>query len=263
MKNQRSIQTIILEKFICEWDEMEIILIPEGDFLMGTNENKRETSQYVIGAETPEHTVFLDAYYMAKYPLTNAQYNEFLKENQYPQPKYWDDKDFNGPDHPVVGVSWHDAAKFCGWLSKKTGGKYRLPTEAEWEKACRGTDGRAYPWGDEEPTPAHANFDECINHTTPINAYPMNKSPYGCMDMVGNVGEWCVDWFDYFYYKRSPYRNPTGPDSQPKGSMSGNHRSFRGGYWRFNTLGIESYCRSGHNPSYSMDAIGFRCARTL
>jgi formylglycine-generating enzyme required for sulfatase activity len=182
--------------------------------------------------------VHLDEYWMGRYPVTNAQYRAFVAATGRKKPSHWNEGRIpkGKASHPVVKVSWEDAAAFCKWASRMTEVEIRLPTEAEWEKAARGTNGRIYPWGDAKPDTKRCNFDGNVKDTTPVGRYsPAGDSPYGCADMAGNVWEWVADWFDGGYYKNSPRENPSGP-------ASGSARVLRGG-------------------SFNDDAWLVRCAR--
>jgi formylglycine-generating enzyme required for sulfatase activity len=190
-------------------DGAEMVLVPAGEFLMGSTEYEDEK---------PPHRVHLDAYHVDRYEVTNALYRRFMDATGRQAPSYWNDSKWNGASQPVVGVSWHDAEAYCRWAGK------RLPTEAEWEKAARGTDGRKYPWGDQWDSSKANSFESKLGKTVAVGSYPGGASPYGAHDMAGNVWEWVADWYDKDYYRRSPERNPQGPDS-------GHHRVLRGGSW--------------------------------
>jgi len=204
-----SVTTTVTEK-----DDM--VLIPAGEFQMGSNESDDEK---------PIHTVYLDAFYIDKYEVTNAQYKKFMDAKGYKAPGYWNDPKYNAPNHPVVGVTWNDAKAYADWAGK------RLPTEAEWEKAARGgVTGKKYVWGDEWPPPNKAgNFDNSITkdgytYTAPVGSFKPNG--YGLYDMAGNVWEWCADWYDNNYYFTSTKSNPAGPSS-------GTYHVCRGGSWYY------------------------------
>jgi serine/threonine-protein kinase len=162
-----------------------------------------------------------------------------------------------------VNVNWYDASAFCEWASKVSGLKVRLPSEAEWEKAARGTDGRIYPWGDQVPDKQRSNYNDNLGDTTPVGKYsPAGDSPYGCVDLAGNVWEWVADWYgdnddnndDENYDENSPVKNPAGP-------ASGDWRVLRGGSWDNSVSSLRVSNRDWGNPeSWSGDG-GFRCAR--
>jgi iron(II)-dependent oxidoreductase len=194
--------------------------------------------------------VHLDAYYVDKVPVTNALYERFMRAAGHGAPLYWTDSKWNGTTQPVVGVTWHDADAYCKWAGK------RLPTEAEWEKAARGTDGRKYPWGDQWEASRANSLESNIGKTTPVGSYPSGASPYGALDMAGNVWQWVADWYDANYYLRSPERNPRGPDS-------GQYRVLRGGSWYSLPISLRAASRNNSTPDARHSVIGFRCARGL
>ena len=179
--------------------DVEWITIPAGPFLMGSDKSKDELA---LDEETPQHSVHLPEYFIAAHPITNAQYLQFVKATGHQAPGHW----ANGKipagkeNHPVVYVSWHDACAWCAWASKLSGRSIRLPSEAEWEKAARGADGRIYPWGNEPPDAARCNFGSQVGDTTPVGIYPGGASPYAVLDMAGNVWEWTLSvWGNYPY----------------------------------------------------------------
>ncbi len=228
-------------------EEASMALVPEGEFLMGSVTGEAD--------EQPVHRVYLNAYLLDKYHVSVGQYAKFLDSTSRERPPDWNI--MNRPYHqkrPVVNVSWADADAYCRWTGK------RLPTEAEWEKAARGTDGRTYPWGDEFPTRFHANSmnQDWRNHgaLTPVGLLEGGKSPYGVYDMAGNVWEWVNDWYDQDYYKTSPRQNPTGPSK-------GVFKVIRGGSWGSSVDALRSSERETHTPSYQGLGTGFRCAKTL
>jgi len=225
--------------------EAPMTLVPAGEFMMGSN---------LADDERPAHHVYLNAFYMDKYEVTVGQYAKYLEVTDMEEPPDW--HIMNQPQHqkrPVVNVDWEDAVMYCKWAGK------RLPTEAEWEKAARGTDGRIYPWGNEVPTRLHANYGrkEWNNHLAlvPVGSFEEGRSSYGIYDMAGNAWEWVSDWYDYDYYKNSPRRNPTGP-------TTGEDKVVRGGSWLY----VPEFLRSAHRfaaqPTNRHFGYGFRCAKT-
>jgi len=234
--------------------EMEFVRIPAGQFLMGSDPR---IDQVAGKDELPQHEVYLDEYWIGKYPVTNEQYQVFVAETNNKSPKHWFKSEIpiGKENHPVVYVSWKDSRDFCNWLSKKNRLKIDLPTEAQWEKAARGTDGRIYPWGNESPDKSLANFDRNIGDTTEVGKYPDGASPYGALDMAGNVWEWVADWYDEYYYSNSPATNPEGPSSWEG-------RVLRGGSWRDIKDLIRSAVRDRNNPTdtFYYYGYGFRCA---
>ena len=251
-----------------------MVLIPVGEFEMGTGADQipqllRSAKQYFPDAEaswfeneTPRHKVCLDAFYMDIYEVSNAQYKKFIDKTGYHPPLYWNTFNF-APNHPVVGVSWHDAMAYAKWAGK------RLPTEAEWEYAARGgLVGKKYPWGDAEADGKRANFaDKTINlnwsnknvsdgykYTASIGAFPPND--YGLYDMAGNVFEWCFDWHDAGYYAKSPEYNPTGP-------ISGTMRVIRGSSWSYPPTRMRVSRRIEKHPTSMLDYVGFRCIKNV
>jgi formylglycine-generating enzyme required for sulfatase activity len=239
-------------------DGAPMVLIPPGEFLMG-----EDTRRYAVGDPTynyaPKHQVYLDAFYMDKYEVTTARYAKFLEASQRPTPRFWSEVklDTDG-DRPVIGVRWEDADAYCNWVGK------RLPTEAEWEKAARGPDGRKYPWGDEAPSRSLASYDwpgvrfwQGYGTLSPVGSYEEGKSPYGIYDLAGNVWEWVADWYNRNYYL-------TGPKENPKGPATGKERVVRGGSWRHAPELLRSSYRNHYEPSaLPFTYLGFRCAKDL
>jgi formylglycine-generating enzyme required for sulfatase activity len=266
----------------------DYVFIPAGPFEMGDNFKEGRSD------EMPVHTVYLDVYYIGKYEVTNGEYKKFIDEGGYTnlsywnaggfggygsEPYYWNDPDFKGggiqgnENFPVVGINWYEACAYCSWLSAKTKKAYRLPTEAEWEKAARGTDQRKYPWGDNIDE-SYANYwfsgDPYDNGPTPVGFYEGIKhkgfkthnsaSPFGAYDMAGNVSEICYDWHEWEYYSLSSAENPTGP-------INGTHHVTRGGSWADCTFYLRSsdrfrhYLPTGKDTIFLCGWIGFRCVR--
>jgi iron(II)-dependent oxidoreductase len=230
-----------------------LVYVPESPFRMGTiPDGIRKTDH-----EEPQREVTLDAFYIGKLPVTNAQYAQFLESAKHYPPYFHDNPRFNESDCPVVGISWYDTLAFLGWLNELTGESYRLPTEAEWEKAARGTDGRMYPWGDEWDH-SKGNFGEVrLKRTTPVGSYPQGVSPYGCYDMGGNVYEWCSDWFHPEAYKKSPAQNPQGP-------IDGRRKVIRGGSWvPRGEFAARCANRAAYAPTELVHNVGFRIVRSV
>ena len=226
--------------------ERSMVLVPAGEFLMGSWTGDVD--------ERPMRRVYLDAYFFDKNQLTVGEYAKFLEATSHAVPPEWNIMSrAMHKNRPVVNVDWADAAAYCKWAGK------RQPTEAEWEKAARGTDGRTYPWGDEPPTKFHGNMNKELwnNHMglTPVGTFGDGKSPYGINDMAGNVWQWVSDWYDDDYYSTAPLRNPTGP-------ATGKSKVVRGGSWGSGPEGLRSAERETRVPSFQGYGTGFRCAKT-
>jgi formylglycine-generating enzyme required for sulfatase activity len=261
-------------------DGIVMVYIPVGEFTMGSNDGEDD--------EKPAHKVYLDAYWMGKTEVTVKQYMKFVNETKKHYPQWLENgSSFNvktgtnnlykklgfaleGDNYPIIGISWHDASAYCDWLSKKTGFHFKLPTEAQWEKAARGTDGRKYPWGNIPPSGKKANYadkqkwlkekhsgadkniDDGYAYTAPVGSYPQGASPYGLLDMAGNVREWCGDWYESDYYRKAPKNNPAGPGG-------GSSRVYRGGSWLYKASHLR--CANRYNilrPSGRSSSLGFR-----
>ncbi|MFN8494026.1 MAG: SUMF1/EgtB/PvdO family nonheme iron enzyme [Caldilineaceae bacterium] len=219
------------------------VTIPAGEFLMGSDKDKdKEASD----DELPQHKLYLPEYRIARVPVTNLQYREFVKTMNCSAPGHWQNGQIpKGKEkHPVVYVSWHDAIAFCEWA------KVRLSTEAEWEKAARGTDGRIYPWGNEPPDKSRCNFNMDVADTTPVDKYLAGASFYDCLDMAGNVWEWTsTKWLSNYQDYASKVDN----------ALSGAEgRVLRGGAWINNQLNVRCASRSHLVPDYGCDGVGFR-----
>jgi formylglycine-generating enzyme required for sulfatase activity len=253
--------------------EPQMIKIPAGAFRMGTTpeqarrvvkEGGKDWEKYVQD-EQPQHLVELSEYAIGKYPVTNREYQFFVKETGHRFPQGWDEGQYPAEkgDHPVVNVSWEDARDYCQWLSSKTGRNYHLPSEAEWEKAARwhpAASGRGqgesliYPWGDDFDPKKCNMADSGIRATSPVGQFsPQGDSPYGCADMAGNVWEWCADWFKEDEYKgrQDGIKDPTGPEK-------GQYRVLRGGSWDFNRNYARCAYRFRYVPDYFYNSLGFR-----
>lgn len=220
-----------------------MVLIPAGEFVMGYDSGNSD--------ENPEHKVKLDAFYIDKYEVSYKEYQKFVRETDYPSPEIWynkEYKDFNKRDKPVVGISWEDAYNYAAWAGK------RLPTEAEWEKACRGDSSFLYPWGDKKPDKSLGNF--CSDIPEEVKSFPEGVSPYGVHNMLGNVWEWCSDWYDENYYKQSAYQNPSGPKNTGR-------RVLRGGSFLSSLDVLRATLRGYANPKDKTVYCGFRCAKDV
>lgn len=231
--------------------EPVMVRIPAGPFLMGSTEGqlKREVA---AEDEAPQHRVALKEYWIGKYPVTNAEYQSFVRETGHPSPKGWNGVDYPAErgGHPVTSISWQDCLAYCRWLSEKTGKSYGLPDEAEWEKAARGVDGRIYPWGDEFDPKKVNSKERGPGNTTPVGQYsPAGDSPYGIADAAGNVWEWTRS-----VYKPYPYgREDRGEPLDSEGS-----RALRGGAYFNGSTFVRCAVRLRHDPVYRGKFIGFR-----
>lgn len=221
--------------------------VPAGEFRMGSEAD--EDSQ-------PVHPVRLAGFWIGRFEVTHAQYDRFMTATGRPAPSHWTSPRFSKAEQPVVGVTYDDAAAFCAWA----GG--RLPTEAEWEYAARGTDGRLYPWGHEAPDRRRAVFhlDIGFDATMPVGSAPEGASPFGALDMAGNVFEWCADWYDPEYYRTSLRENPTGPSAPLPGTAQ---RAIRGGAWISLPDACRATARGKYPPGSRSLLVGFRVARLV
>ena len=208
--------------------------------------------------EKPVHRVWVDEFLLASCQVTNAEYAHFLRGTTSPPPPFWSDSAFNHPEQPVVGVSWQDAVRYCEWLSVHSNRKFRLPTEAEWERAARGGNGDAgalFPWGDAPPQslPDYAQRCDACWKSGPEPVGRAEATGYGLYNMCDNVHEWCSDWYAADYYAISPDRNPRGPET-------GVRRASRGGSWRHHIKMSRCAARSSIPPEFQYADYGFRVA---
>jgi formylglycine-generating enzyme required for sulfatase activity len=236
---------LVVSTKISPMDGMVMVKIPAGEFNMGKEDN-------VENADGPRHTVYLDDYWIDQTDVTNAMFAKCVQAGQctYGIQHAATEIHFGNPeyaDHPVVYVTWPQAVTYCQWAGR------RLPSEAEWEKAARGTDERPFPWGKKPVDPTLANYDNNIGDTTPVGKYPLGASPYGLLDMAGNVRQWVADWFDALFYRNSPLQNPLGPGM-------GEKRVLRGGSFKDPANGVRVTVRFEHVPLSAGMNRGFRCA---
>ncbi|MGB0387691.1 MAG: formylglycine-generating enzyme family protein [Ardenticatenaceae bacterium] len=270
---------------LSEKDDMTMVFVPAGQFLMGAAADDLDAEEH----EKPQRAIYLDPFWIDQTEVTNAMFDRFIVATRYQtdaekvnlsaifnlQTNEWQEvpgaywKNPLGPgstvedDHPVVQVSWNDAVAYCNWANR------RLPTEAEWEKAARGPNGRRYPW-DNSPLEndllnsadqnigtewATQSLDDGYQLTAPVGTYPKGASPYGVLDMAGNVWEWVADVYDQTYYKEGPTENPTGP-------ADGDQRVRRGGSWRNTQKLLRTTYRIFNTDWSRSDQVGFRCARS-
>ena len=236
-------------------DGAPMFLIPSGPFLMGSNDG--------LPNERPEHMVTIKAFYIDQYEVTAGRYQKFLEMGKREIPSLTDDDAGRSlEDRPAVGVTWMEAVAYCAWAGK------RLPTEAEWEKAARGTDGRRYPWGAMQPFVDIANYNRGLWVSEAITLVPVGsglegmsvrhglkeggRSPYGLAHMAGNAAEWVNDWYDREYYQKSPNTDPSGPNS-------GEKRILRGGSWADLPTALRVTARFSAEPEFEDRTVGFRC----
>ena len=218
-------------------------LVPEGSFTMGDDAGRAD--------ERPAHVVWLSAFRIALLPVTNRDFAAFITATQHEPPPFWSDPRFSHPEQPVVGVRWFDAVAYCQWLAGASGRPFRLPTEAEREKAARGGGDARYPWGD-EPGEDGGRFSQ--DAPRPVGRSSPNG--YGLLDMAYNVHEWCSDWYDPLYYASSPERDPAGP-------ANGTRRASRGGAWRHQVKVSRCAARSSLDPTFGYNDYGFRVALSV
>jgi formylglycine-generating enzyme len=215
--------------------------------------------------EQPEHRVWLDAFEMAVFQVRNRDWGAFLEATGHPAPPFWSDPNFRDPDFPVVAVNWIEAVKFCEWLTGLTGRRYRLPTEAEWERAARGgREGELYPWGDEAPESRREYVERWGGEVSgPLPVGRSDPNPFGVFDLCENVHEWCADWYDKATYARMSRSDPREPVRNPQGPAEGTRHASRGGAWRHHIKVSRCAARSSIPPTFQYADYGFRVVRDL
>jgi len=231
--------------------EPGLISIPAAWFLMGSASGQ--------DCERPVHRVWVDAFALAATQVTNLEYATYLRVTELSSPPFWNDNNFNTPQQPVTGVSWFEADHYCQWLSSQTGRIYRLPTEAEWERAARGDlEQKNFPWGDDPPESLPDYATRWLTGPDPVARYAANS--FGLYNMCDNVHEWCSDWYDPNYYATAPDRNPRGPEPH---IGIGQRKSSRGGSWRHHVKVSRCSARSSIPPEFQYADYGFRLACDL
>jgi len=242
-------------------DGAPMVLVPAGPFTMGSGPLDRSSKP----DEQPAHRVTLKAFYIDRFEVTQGQYRRFLAaagrnnhrfcdrgepaaKDHTPTKETWNESDPASGRLPVVGVDWYDASAYCAWAGR------RLPTEAEWEKAARGTDERAYPWGGRWDRARANSYENGKKTSEPIGSYESGAGPFGAEDMAGNVWEWVQDWYAPKYYLDSPRENPQGP-------AGGTFRVVRGGSSLSDARGLRSAGRDSNDPAGRYENFGFRCAQ--
>jgi formylglycine-generating enzyme required for sulfatase activity len=232
-------------------DGAVMVFAPAGEFLMGSSDADTQADSN----EKPQHKVYLDTFWIDKFEVTNALYKKCVDAGKCSVPNvgssstrssYYGNAQYD--NYPVINVSWNDAKTFCEWVGQQ------LPTEAQWEKAAQGTGGRIYPWGNSFDKNLLNSSEGRHSDTTAVGSYPSGASPYGAMDMAGNVWEWVADWYDGNYYKNSPARNPQGP-------TFGEYRVLRGGSWGVYADFVRAAVRNNYYPDFRSSYVGFRCAQ--
>jgi formylglycine-generating enzyme required for sulfatase activity len=277
-------------EYLHEKDQAVLVYVPAGVFLRGTSVGQAQALAAQFGdyfvVETPQRSVYLSAYYIDKFEVTNQQYAQFLAAlatagrryahpqaplHKDPTPAYWRDRRLNGATQPVTGVDWYDAYAYCRWAGR------RLPTEAQWEKAARGPSGQEYPWGNAwvaassnnaestfgQPVLSHQQWIHLLaplrlealqRLTQPVGSFPDGVSPYGVHDMGGNLWEWCQDSYHKDYYRMAPSRNPPGPPDSP-------YKVLRGGCWSSHRGKLRAAYRNYDLATDRHLEVGFRCVR--
>jgi len=256
-KVESELEPSLIEKKKHQYMGIEWIKIPSGSFMMGSKEG--------LTSEKPVHEVYLDEYYISKTEITFALYDKFCEQTKKDKP---DDNGWGRNNRPVINVSWNDAIDFCEWISEQIGENVHLPTEAQWEKSAKNNRLYKFPWGNQPPDGEKANFadkntdfkwkdktiDDGYKFTAPVGKYPQGASPYGLLDMAGNVSEWCLDKYNDDYYKKSSLKNPKGPEN-------GSGYIYRGGSWNSYSRYLQTTIRNWADKKYTSNDLGFRIVK--
>lgn len=244
---------VVLAKKIKYPITIDFLQIPLGDVLVGSDPKKDKNAQV---DEQPQFTVFVEGFWIGKYLVTNKQYANFVKESGYITPSQWVNGQYASTkaNHPVVGVSWLDSVAFCDWLSFSTGKKFRLPTEFEWEKVARGSDGRIFPWGDKWSKDKLNCLENKIGDTSEVGAFfSLGDNPYNVCDMVGNVWEWCNSIYQPYPYSQKEDHNQTIQSTTAT-------RVIRGGSFASSKNEARCACRNRYAQDFRFGLVGFRVA---
>ncbi|MGA2406836.1 MAG: SUMF1/EgtB/PvdO family nonheme iron enzyme [Bacteroidales bacterium] len=252
----------ILNQYKGNVDVPNMIKIEEGKYLIGLSEEsvanlvaEKIGNREDFSNETPQIKYSIKGYFISKYEISVKQYRQFAVQKNKQLPENLKDNNFNADDQPIMGVSWYDAREYCDWLSNKTGEKYRLPTEIEWEIAAKGTDNRIFPDGNNRPNTNNCNFYEQFNKTSPVDKTPMNFSYFKVVNMAGNIAEWCDNNFEENYYQKL-HQNIDY-------LSSGDKKCIRGGSWKDNIFFVRCTARVGLLPDTKKETVGFRIVKIL
>jgi len=226
----------------------KLVTIPAGEFQMGCEQGRDD--------EKPVHQVWVDEVALGAFAVTNAEYLGFVEDTRSEMPFAYSDERFSHPRQPVVAVSWFEAMSYCDWLSRKTGQPFRLPSEAEWERAVRGgVEGKLYSWGDEDPD-TFETYRTGWRDEKPQATGLLDPNRFGVYNLGDNVHEWCLDWYQSDYYRKSSYRNPVCSEPTAR-------RASRGGSWRHQIKVSRCAARSSLDPNFKYTDYGFRVLMEL
>lgn len=231
--------------------DLKMLSVPEGRFRLGEGR----------GGNAP--WVRLSSFWISEVPVTNRQYGMFLKTENYQEPDFWHEERYNDTQQPVVGVTWDDAMAFCNWLSTITRLKFTLCSEAQWEYAARGTDGRKYPWGNEPPTPKLARYERHRDRPCSVGSYLYSRGPFGTLEQAGNVWEWCLDVWHDTAYEQWNHSEPWDPVNTIGESDDEDRRILRGACWIDPPNLLPAFIRYSNRSCYRANRVGFRVVVNL